>query len=77
MFSTLAAVPAELVTSPPQAWARRPATHVAIKNNRHTLKVITIADPHKILDDSAGRLLLPTGYTLMPHCVLTPDSRRS
>ena len=46
----------------PSAGLGRPATGVSIKYNRSTLNV-TIADPHKVLDDFAGRQLLLTGYT--------------
>ena len=35
---------------------------MGIKYNRHLLEV-TIADPHKVLNGFAGRVLLLTGYT--------------
>ena len=40
----------------------RPATGVGIKYNRNSLRV-TIADPDRVLDAAAGRVLSITGYT--------------
>ena len=46
----------------PHAGLGRPVTGVGIKYNRNSLRV-TLADPDRVLDATAGRVLSITGYT--------------